>query len=89
MASRLEAVVNSRIQSRSGKSQQLDTLVTHQEHGSKQLMPQPHDRSCQEFGRAYKEFFSNLKTALQDDDLAKSFQFLELARSIAKELISR
>lgn len=35
----------------------------------------------------YRDFFQNLKLAIDnDDDPAKSFQFLKHARSIAKEL---
>ncbi|KEH43722.1 DNA mismatch repair protein MSH3 isoform X3 [Medicago truncatula] len=82
MASKLEALVNSRIHGRSGK-ELLDEPVIHQEQ---ELHHCPH----QEFGRAYKEFYSNLKaTILDDDDHAKSFQLLENARSIAKTLVSR
>ncbi|KAK7357346.1 hypothetical protein VNO80_16630 [Phaseolus coccineus] len=74
MASKLEALVNSRIHSRSGKEQE-------------QRMAQPHDRPLQEFGIAYKDFYLNLKAAIQDDDCAKSFHLLKHARSIAKKLI--
>ncbi|KAF7813276.1 DNA mismatch repair protein MSH3 isoform X1 [Senna tora] len=81
MASRLEAVVNSRIQCRSRSHLPLDALVIDQE--------QPLDSSCQEFGSAYRELFSNLKAALDHDDLTKSFQFLEQGKSIARKLISR
>lgn len=82
MASKLEALVNSRIHGRSGK-ELLDEPVIDQEQ---ELHHCPH----QEFGRAYKEFYSNLKaTILDDDDHAKSSQLLENARSIAKTLVSR
>ncbi|CAJ1977075.1 unnamed protein product [Sphenostylis stenocarpa] len=85
MASKLEALVNSRIHSRSRKKLLLGTLGIVQEQ--QQLMAQPHDRPLQEFGIAYKDFYLNLKAAIQDDDCAKSFQLLEHARSIAKKLI--
>ncbi|XP_054786592.1 DNA mismatch repair protein MSH3 isoform X2 [Prosopis cineraria] len=89
MASRLEEVVNSRIKSRSVKDLLLGTMVIDEDQEAQQRMPQPLDRSCQEFISTYKGFFSNLKAAFQEDDLAESFQFLEHARSITKELISR
>jgi len=86
MASKLEALVNSRIHGRSGKELLLDEPVIYQEQ---ELHHCPH----QEFGRAYKEFYSNLKATISDDDNdddhAKSFQLLENARSIAKTLVSR
>ncbi|GAU15437.1 hypothetical protein TSUD_44740 [Trifolium subterraneum] len=82
MASKLEALVNSRMRGRSEKQLLLDAPVIDQEH-------EPHDCPHQEFGRAYKEFYSNLKAAILDDDHAKSFQLLENARSIAKTLVSR
>jgi len=85
MASKLEALVNSRIDSRSGKELLLDTLVIGQEQ--EQRIAQPHDRPLQEFGIAYKDFYLNLKGAIQDDDCAKSFHLLKHARSIAKKLI--
>lgn len=89
MASKLEALVNNRIHSRLGKEMLLDAPVIDQEQEPHQLMAQPHDCQRQEFCRAYKEFYSNLKAAILDDDHAKSFQLLENARSIAKKLIGR
>lgn len=86
MASKLEALVNSRIH---GKELFLDALVIDQEQEPQQLMSQPHDFPCQEFGSAYKEFYSNLKAAILDDDHAINFQLLEHARSIGKKLIGR
>ncbi|RDY00527.1 DNA mismatch repair protein MSH3, partial [Mucuna pruriens] len=86
MASKLEALLNSRIHSRSRKVPLLDTQVIGREQG--QLMTQSHDRSHQEFGIAYKDFYLNLKAAIQDDNCAKSFHLLEHARSIAKKLIA-
>ncbi|OIW12510.1 hypothetical protein TanjilG_04674 [Lupinus angustifolius] len=91
MASKLEALVNSRIHSRSGRELQLDALTTDQEQEPHQLMSQRHDCPSQEFDSACKEFYSNLKAATlddDDDDHAKSFQLLEHARSIAKKLIA-
>lgn len=87
MASKLEALVNSRIHGRSRKELLLDTLVIDQE--KEQLMAQPHDHPHKEFGIAYKDFYLNLKAATEDDDWAKSFHLLEHARSIAKKLIGR
>jgi len=86
MASKLEALVNSRIHGRSGK-ELLGEPVIDQEQ---ELHHCPH----QEFGRAYKEFYSNLQATIlddddDDDDHVKSFQLLENARSIAKTLVSR
>lgn len=89
MASKLEALVNSRIHSGSGKELLLDALVTDQEQEPHQLMSQTHNCSREEFGSAFKEFYSILKAAtLGDDDHAKSFQLLEHARSIANKLIA-
>ncbi|RZB44133.1 DNA mismatch repair protein MSH3 isoform X2 [Glycine soja] len=87
MASKLEALVNSRIHGRSTKELLLDTLVIGQE--KEQLMAQSLDRPHKEFDMAYKDFYLNLKAATQDDDWAKSFHLLEHARSIAKKLIGR
>ncbi|XP_057427626.1 DNA mismatch repair protein MSH3 isoform X2 [Lotus japonicus] len=89
MAFKLEALVNSRVHSRSRKELLLDAPMIDQEQESRELMVQPNDCALQDFGRAYKEFSSNLKSAILDDDLAKSFQLLENARSIAKTLIGR
>lgn len=84
MASKLEALVNSRIHGRSGKELLLDEPVIDQEQ---ELHHCPH----QEFGRAYKEFYSNLEATIldYDDDHAKGFQLLENAKSIAKTLVNR
>ncbi|KAG4907890.1 hypothetical protein JHK84_056414 [Glycine max] len=87
MASKLEALVNSRIHGRSTKELLLDTLVIGQE--KEQLMAQSLDRPHKEFDMAYKDFYLNLKAATEDDDWAKSFHLLEHARSIAKKLIGR
>ncbi|KAI5400496.1 Mismatch repair protein msh3, partial [Lathyrus oleraceus] len=81
MASKLESLVNSRLHGRSGELL-LEAPVIDQEQ-------EPHDCPSQEFDSAFKEFYSNLKSAILDDDHAKSFQLLENARSIAKTLISR
>ncbi|KAK7279964.1 hypothetical protein RJT34_25026 [Clitoria ternatea] len=81
MASKLEALVNSRIHGRSRKELLLDK--------QEQLIAQPHDPPRQEFTKAYQDFYLNLKAAVQDDDHAKSTQLLEHARSIVKKLIGR
>lgn len=81
MASKLESLVNSRLHGRSGKLL-LEAPAIDQEQ-------EPHDCPSQDFDSAFKEFYSNLKSAILDDDHAKSFQLLENARSIAKTLISR
>lgn len=87
MASKLEALVDSKMHSRSGKELLLDTQVIGQEQEQEQLMAEPHHCLLQEFGIAYKDFYLNLKAAIQDDDCAKSFHLLKHARSIAKRLI--
>ncbi|XP_052731141.1 DNA mismatch repair protein MSH3 isoform X2 [Vigna angularis] len=87
MASKLEALEDSRMHSRSGKELLLDTPVIGQEQEQEQLMPEPHHCRFQEFGIAYKDFYLNLKAAIQDDDCAKSCHLLKHARSIAKKLI--
>ncbi|KAK4283171.1 hypothetical protein QN277_000153 [Acacia crassicarpa] len=88
MASRLEEIVNSRVRSRSGKDLLLDTEVIDKEQEAKQLMPLPRDDSCQEFIGAFEGFFTNLKAAFQGDYLAESFQYMEHARSTAKQLLT-
>ncbi|XP_058765907.1 DNA mismatch repair protein MSH3-like isoform X2 [Vicia villosa] len=82
MASELESLVNSRLHGRSGNELLLEAPVIDQEQ-------EPHDCPRQDFDSAFKEFYSNLKAAILDDDNAKSFQLLESARSIAKTLVSR
>lgn len=89
MASRLESVVNSRIQCRSRKDLLSDTPVIDQDQEAQQLMPQHHDHSSPDFGRACVEFLSNLKATMDHDDLGKSFHFFEHAKGIARELLSR
>lgn len=68
----------------------LNTMETDKEQEAQQLMPQPpeQDGSCQELISTYKEFFSKLKAAFEEDDLAESFQYIEHARSIAEELLA-
>ena len=85
MASRLEADVNSRLNSRSAEELQLDSPVVGQEQEAQLRISQSQD---DEDGIAYEEFFLKVKSAVLDDDFAESFQFLEHARSIAKALIS-
>lgn len=82
MASKLESLVNNRLHGRSGKKLLLEAPDIDQEQ-------EPHDCPSQDFDSAFKEFYSNLKSATLDDDHAKSFQLLENARSIAKTLVSR
>ncbi|KAJ1376525.1 P-loop containing nucleoside triphosphate hydrolase [Sesbania bispinosa] len=62
MASKLEGLVNNRIHSRSGKELLLDAPMLDQEQEPHQLMAQPRECPHQDFGRAYKEFYSKLKS---------------------------
>ncbi|KAI4351764.1 hypothetical protein L6164_006086 [Bauhinia variegata] len=89
MASRLEAVVNSRTHGRSREGMLLDAQGIDQEQELQQFMSQSHYSSPEEIGSAFKEFFSTLKAAVPDYDLAKGFKCLEDARSIAMELLGR
>ncbi|KAJ7969977.1 DNA mismatch repair protein MSH3 [Quillaja saponaria] len=95
MAAKFEAVERRR-GSCLGKKQLVDALVIDQEEEAEQFIPESPDishagdiRSFEEFGSGYREFFSNLRAALLDDDPEKGFHFLKLARSIAEELIGR
>ncbi|KAL6291484.1 hypothetical protein ACE6H2_008994 [Prunus campanulata] len=97
MAARLEAVVNSRARNRHGKNWLLKSLVTDQKKEAQDEMLESPE--CfhvgwspvleETNGGAYQKFFMNLKAAIIDvDDPVQSFQYLNHARSIARELIS-
>lgn len=83
MASRLETLVSNRAGKKSGKFESLETSSLCQK-GARML-----ETGSSECLDDYREFFANLKTALSVDDHAKSFQLLNHARGIAKELLSR
>lgn len=86
MAARLEAVLSSRL----GNEQLLETLPVQQQEAQENMLRS--DVRIEKSGDstvAYREFFSNLKSAMFDDDVARSSQFLEKARSIAKEFLAK
>lgn len=96
MASRLEALLSCRAGNRSKNKWLLEKLLIDNEQKVQENMLETPECFCsggtgdlEDINNAYKEFFLNLKAAISDDDLARSFQFLNHARSIAKELISR
>jgi DNA mismatch repair protein MSH3 len=96
MASRLEALLSCRAGNRSKNKWLLEKLLIDNEQKVQENMLETPECLCsggtgdlEDINNAYKEFFLNLKAAISDDDLARSFQFLNHARSIAKELISR
>ncbi|GMY07192.1 DNA mismatch repair protein MSH3 isoform X1, partial [Fagus crenata] len=95
MASRLEALLSCRAGNRSKNKWLLEKLLIDNEQKVQENMLETPECFCsggtgdlEDINNAYKEFFLNLKAAISDDDLARSFQFLNHARSIAKELIS-
>lgn len=87
MAARLEAVLSSRL----GNEQLLETLPVQQQEEAQENMLRSDIRmeKSEDSTVAYREFFSNLKSAMFDDDVARSSQFLEKARSIAKEFLAK
>lgn len=98
MAARLEAVVNSRARNRHGKNWLLKSLVTDQKKEAQdEMLESPECLHVgwspvleETNGGAYQKFFMNLKAAIIDvDGPVQSFQYLNHARSIARELISR
>lgn len=87
MAARLEAELSSRL----GKEQLLETLPAHQQEEAQENMLRPDGRieNSEDSTVAYREFFSNLKSAMHENDVARSSQFLEKARSIAREFLTK
>jgi DNA mismatch repair protein MSH3 len=87
MAARLEAVLSSRL----GNEQLLETLPVQQQEEAQENMLRSDVRieKSEDSTVAYREFFSNLKSAMFDDDVARSSKFLEKARSIAKEFLAK
>lgn len=96
MSARLEAAMSSRVQNRSGKSQFLLTQPSNREpEAPDNILEAPESfyaGKTEYIGEsivACRSLIMNMKSALSDDDLGKSFQFLKQARSIARELIYR
>lgn len=96
MASRLEALESCRTGSRLENKWLLEKLLIDNEQKSQGNMletpacfHQGGAGGLEDIYNAYEEFFLNLKAGISDNDLARSFQFLNHARSIAKDLISR
>ncbi|XP_002510803.2 DNA mismatch repair protein MSH3 isoform X1 [Ricinus communis] len=93
MAARLEEAISCRIRNRLDKSQLLKALQIDQLQEIQEKIPESpgnfHDKrieNYEELNNTYEKFFLNFKSALLGDD-AKSFQYLENARSIARALI--
>ena len=96
MASRLEALESCRTGNRLENKRLLEKVLIDNEQKSQENMletpvcfHQGGAGDLEDIDNAYKEFFLNLKASISDDDLARSFQFLNHAQSIAKDLISR
>ena len=96
MATRLEAIESSRVRKKSGERQWLETSPSDQELEAQENVFKSTGSFCsekiedsEEFASAFRDLLLNLTSAIMDDDLAKSFQLLKEARSIAKELINR
>ncbi|KAL5554365.1 hypothetical protein UlMin_041766 [Ulmus minor] len=95
MAARLETLVSSRTRNKFGKGQLLETsLISQKEEEQKML----ESSDClgarrvaisEETNGAFEKFFSILEAAISINDHAKGLQFLNQARSIAQELLSR
>ena len=81
MAAKLEILVSNRAGKKSEKVQLAETSLIDQKEENMLEM-----ETNERFG-PYKEFFSNLEAALSTYDHEKSFQLLNQARDIAKELI--
>lgn len=86
MAAKLEMLVNNRAGTKGGKMQLLDSSssIYKKEENEKKL-----EMESRESLGAYKEFFLNLEAVLSTEDHEESFQYLNQARDIAEELISR
>lgn len=89
MAARLEVVVSSRMRNRLGKTSDQQGKAQEKIVESPDCFYTGRIGNFEDLSNAYREFFLNLKDAILDGDPAKSFQFLEDARSMAKELITR
>lgn len=95
MATRLEAEVRSRVESRSGKVQLLETQTDEEQEAQNDMLTRSDSihkeraEELEEFCNACREFFLNLKFAILDDQIDKSFQFLKHARIIAKDFLIR
>ncbi|KAF5743544.1 DNA mismatch repair protein MSH3 isoform X1 [Tripterygium wilfordii] len=95
MAARLEEVVTMRKENKLQKGLLVEEAPTDREKRAKEI---PESLGCFRGGKitsseerigVYRELFSNLKLAERDGDPVKSFQFLENARIIVKELMNR
>ncbi|XP_030463441.2 DNA mismatch repair protein MSH3 [Syzygium oleosum] len=81
MASKLEAVMSSR--SENGLMQ---TKAEQEAEREKKKSRPCFLQSLEYWDTVYKEFLSNLRSALEEEDAAKRFQFLINARTLAKQL---
>ncbi|XP_015878076.3 DNA mismatch repair protein MSH3 [Ziziphus jujuba] len=95
MAARLEMMVSNEARNRSAKRELVEpTLIYGKEEQEKKQECSNWSGTggveiSEEINNGYKEFFLNLKAAMADHDHANSYQFLNHARNIAMELISK
>ncbi|XP_004308095.1 PREDICTED: DNA mismatch repair protein MSH3 [Fragaria vesca subsp. vesca] len=97
MADRLEAVVRRRESDRYGnKSLLRSPTMDQKEEVEEEMLGTTGNAYAGEnqikediYGSEYNKFFLNLKTAISSDDLTENIRYLNHARSIAQELVSR
>ncbi|KDP22293.1 hypothetical protein JCGZ_26124 [Jatropha curcas] len=96
MAARLEMVVSHRMEDKLVRRQLLETPTSDQQQETWEKTSESPDcfhsgkiEKYEELDNDYQKLFLNLKFAMLDGDSAKSFQYLENARNIAKALIIR
>ncbi|KAL6127736.1 hypothetical protein ACLB2K_071099 [Fragaria x ananassa] len=97
MADRLEAVVRRRESDRYGnKSLLRPPTIDQKEEVEEEMLGTTDNAYAGEnqikediYGSEYNKFFQNLKTAISSDDLTESIRYMNHARSIAQELVSR
>ncbi|XP_057995328.1 DNA mismatch repair protein MSH3 isoform X2 [Hevea brasiliensis] len=95
MAAKLELAITCRTGSKLDKRQLLGTLQSDWEQEtrdniseSSKCFPAVKMDNYEELSSSYQKLFMNLKSAVVDGDPAKSWQFLENARSVGKSLLT-
>ncbi|KAF2320350.1 hypothetical protein GH714_027234 [Hevea brasiliensis] len=95
MAAKLELAISCRTGSKLDKRQLLGTLQSDWEQEtrdniseSSKCFPAVKMDNYEELSSSYQKLFMNLKSAVVDGDPAKSWQFLENARSVGKSLLT-
>ncbi|KAF8008565.1 hypothetical protein BT93_K2284 [Corymbia citriodora subsp. variegata] len=81
MASKLEAIMSNRSEKGS-----MQTIAEQEAEREKKRSSSCFVHNLEYWDTVYKEFLSNLKSALEEEDAAKRFQFLIHARTLAKQL---